>query len=159
MTPAREPRLVADSATTMTEYVLPTHANVFGNVFGGQILAWINLCAAICAQRHTGSPALTAGIDNLSFKRPIKVGEVVRLRAHATAAFRSSLEIRVEVEGENAMTRESWPCVSAFVTFVAINREGHPVVVPPLALETPEERALAAAAAERRAHRLARRGR
>jgi acyl-CoA hydrolase len=152
-------RRVAESATAMTEYVLPTHANVFGNAFGGQILAWIDLCAAICAQRHAGTSALTAGIDDLSFEKPIRVGEVVRLRAHATATFRSSLEILVEVEGENPSTGEVWPCVNAFVTFVAVDREGKPTGIPPLILDTDEERALAAAAAERRAHRLERRRR
>ena len=67
------------SRTTMTEYVLPTHANALGNVFGGQILAWMDICAAICAQRHAGSVAVTAGIDDLAFERPIKLGQVVKL--------------------------------------------------------------------------------
>jgi len=151
------PRRPADSLTTMTEYVLPTHANALGSVFGGQILAWMDLCAAICAQRHTGSMAITAGIDELSFEKPIKVGQVVRLTARVTAAFRSSLEILVNVEGEAAMTGERWPCVSAFVTFVAVDAELRPAPVPPLAIETDADRSLAEAAAERRAHRLARR--
>ena len=81
------PKRPADSVTTMTEYVLPTHANVLGNVFGGQVLAWIDLCAAICAQRHTRRTAITAGIDELSFERPIKVGQVVHISARVTAAF------------------------------------------------------------------------
>jgi acyl-CoA hydrolase len=152
-------RNVAHSATTMTEYVLPTHANVFGNVFGGQILAWIDLCAAICAQRHTSAPVLTAGIDDLSFNQPIKVGQVVRLRANVTATFRSSLEIRVEVEGENAMTGAVWPCVSAFIALVAVDADGKPVPVPELLLETDAERDIADAARERRARRLERRHR
>src|SRR5689334_2607068 len=101
-----EPRPVADSITTMTEYVLPTHANVLGNVFGGQILAWVDLCAAICAQRHSGRMAITAGVDELAFQKPIKVGQVVRLVARVTATFRSSIEILVEVEGEEATTGE-----------------------------------------------------
>ena len=75
------PRSPAASVTNMTEYVLPTHANVLGNVFGGQILAWVDLCAAICAQRHTGHIIITAGVDELSFEKPIKVGQVVLLSA------------------------------------------------------------------------------
>lgn len=141
----------------MTEYVLPTHTNALGTMFGGQVLAWIDLCAAICAQRHTGRTVITAGIDDLSFERPIKVGQVARISARVTATFRSSLEILVAVEGEDAMTGEVWPTVSAFVTFVAVDAEMRPTAVPPLSVESEEERRLAAAAAERRAHRLARR--
>lgn len=152
-----QPRRVADSLTTMTEFVLPTHANALGNVFGGQVLAWIDLCAAICAQRHTGRTAITAGIDDLSFEQPIRVGQVVRLKARMTAAFRSSVEILVEVEGENAMTGEVWPCVRAFVTFVAVDDELKPTPVPPLDLVDERERRLCTEAQERRAVRLRRR--
>ena len=148
---------VADSITTMTEYVLPTDANVLGSVFGGRILAWVDLCAAICAQRHTGQMAITAAIDDLSFERPIHVGQVVRLTARVTAAFRTSVEILVNVEGEEATTGRSWPCVTALMTFVAIDANGSPVPVPSLEASNDEERAFAAAAAERRAARLARR--
>src|SRR5439155_4566230 len=118
---------VADSITTMTEYVLPTHANALGNVFGGQILAWVDLCAAICAQRHTGHMAITAGIDDLSFEKPIHVGQVVRLTARMTAAFNTSVEILVRVEGEEATTGKSWPCVTSLLTFVALDPKGTPV--------------------------------
>ena len=148
---------VADSATTMTEYVLPTHANALGNVFGGQILAWVDLCAAICAQRHTRSFAITAGIDDLSFEQPIKVGQIVRLAARITATFRTSLEILVDVEGEDGITGQRWPCVTAFVTYVAVAEDMQPTPVPPIAIETERDRALAEAAAERRTRRLARR--
>src|SRR4030095_7139766 len=120
------PRRVEASLTTMTEYVLPTHATALGNVFGGQILAWVDLCAAICAQRHTGRIAITAGIDELSFEEPIKVGQVVQLRRPSTATFRTWLEIRVDVEGEDAMTGRRWPCVSALCTFVAIDETRRP---------------------------------
>jgi acyl-CoA hydrolase len=148
------PRSVAHSLTQMTEYVLPTHANALGNVFGGQILAWMDLCAAICSQRHTGRLAITAGIDELSFEQPIRIGEVVCLTAQVTAAFRTSLEILVEVSGENAMTGERWPCVSAFLTFVAVDDASCPTGVPPLLLETDDQRARSAAARARRELRL-----
>jgi len=146
----------ADSLTTMTEYVLPTHANSLGSVFGGQVLAWMDLCGAICAQRHTAHIVITAGIDDLSFDRPVKVGQVIRLTARVTATFRTSLEILVDVEGEDAMTGDHWPCVSAFVSFVAVDAALRPTPVPPVLLETEEERELAGAAQERRAQRLAR---
>lgn len=148
-----------DSVTQMTEYVLPTHANAMGNVFGGQILAWVDLCAAICAQRHTGMTCITAGIDDLSFEQPIKVGQVVRLSARVTATFRSSLEILVHVEGENQTTGRTWTCVTAYVTFVAVDDELKPTAVRPLLVADEDDASLARAAAERRAHRLSRRKR
>jgi acyl-CoA hydrolase len=143
----------------MTELVLPTHANSLGGVFGGQVLAWIDLAAAICAQRHTGSTVITAGIDDLSFDRPIKVGQVAQVSARVSGAFRTSVEVEVHVHGEDARTGERWPCVSAFVTFVAVDDALRPTQVPPLAVTSDEDRHLAEAAAERRAARLARRRR
>jgi acyl-CoA hydrolase len=153
------PRPASRSLTTMTEFVLPTHANALGGVFGGQVLAWCDLAAAICAQRHTGRVVITAGFDDVSFERPIKVGQVVRLTARITAAFKSSVEIHVDVEGEDATTGEHWPCLTAFVTFVAVGADLRPVAVPPLELTSDEDHRLAAEAAERRAVRLSRRKR
>src|SRR5690349_10227386 len=98
------PRTPARSVTTITALLPPTHANSLGGVFGGQILAWIVLSAAICAQRHTGYTVTTAGIDELSFERPIKVGQVAQITARMTAAFRTSVEVLVRVDGEDART-------------------------------------------------------
>lgn len=151
------PRTASRSLTTMTEFILPTHTNALGGVFGGQIMAWMDLCAAICAQRHTGQLVTTAGIDDLSFDRPIKVGQVAQIRARVTAAFKSSVEIAVQVDGEDAPTGERWPCVSAYLTFVAVDAAGKPTLVPPLLAESDADREHAEAAAERRALRLARR--
>lgn len=151
------PKKPSASWTAMTEYVLPTHANVLGNVFGGQVLSWMDLCAAICAQRHTGHIAVTAGIDDLSFEQSIKVGEVVHVTARVTAAFRTSMEILVTVSGEDSLTGKTWPCVSAFMTFVAVDAERKPARVSPLLPENDEDIALAQAAAERRAQRLSKR--
>lgn len=138
----------------MTEYVLPQHANALGSVFGGQIMAWVDLCAAICAQRHSGEVAVTAFVDDLKFQQPVRVGEVVRLRAHVSATFRTSMEIQVAVEGEDARTGRRWPCVSAVLTFVAIDAAGKPTPVPPLATDTDEARASQAAGERRREARL-----
>jgi acyl-CoA hydrolase len=149
------PRSPAHSVTTMTEFVLPTHANALHTVFGGQIMAWMDLCAAICAQRHTGTVCVTAGVDDLSFEGPIQIGQVVRLNARVTATFRSSLEVEVRVEGEDSLTGKTWPCVSAFLTFVSVDTDLKPIPCTPLILETDEDRTLAAAADVRRAERLA----
>jgi acyl-CoA hydrolase len=151
-----EPRPQAKSRTQMNEYVLPQHANALGSVFGGQIMAWIDLCAAICAQRHSGRMAVTAFVDDLAFQEPVRVGEVVRLEARVTAVFRTSMEIEVVVEGENAATGRRWPCVDALLTFVAIDDDRKPTPVPPLVLDTDELRAGQAAGEARKAARLRR---
>lgn len=146
-----------DSQTEMTEYVLPQHANALGNVFGGQIMAWVDLCAAICAQRHSGQMAVTAFVDDLLFKEPVRIGEVVRLTARVTATFRTSMEIQVTVEGEDAKTRRRWPCVTALVTFVAIDAQGKPCPVFPLLLDSDAVRTSQADGELRRQIRLAKR--
>jgi acyl-CoA hydrolase len=151
------PRPRAESVTEMVEYVLPQHANVAGGVFGGQIMAWVDLCAAICAQRHAGRPCVTAFVDDLLFRRPVRVGQVVRLRAEVTATFRTSMEIDVRVEGEDTLTGERWPTVECRATFVAMGDDGKPTPVRPLLLVSEADRAAQAAAEERRRARLAKR--
>jgi len=142
----------------MLEYVLPQHANIGGTVFGGQIMAWVDLCAAICAQRHAGRPCVTAFVDDLLFKRPVRVGQVVKLRAEIAATFRTSMEIDVNVLGEDTITGEQWPTVECRVVFVAMDEARKPTAVPPLLMETEEHRKTQAAAEERRRARLAKRG-
>jgi acyl-CoA hydrolase len=141
----------------MTEYVLPQHTNVFGNVFGGQIMAWVDLCAAICAQRHSGRPCVTAFVDDLLFKAPVRVGEVVRLRARVTATFHTSMEIEVDVVGEDSQTRKEWPCLFCLTTFVALDDARKPMAVPALVLDGDEVRASQKAGEERRKVRLGKR--
>jgi acyl-CoA hydrolase len=155
--PLPAPRPQSASICETTEYVLPQHANALGNVFGGQIMAWVDLCAAIAAQRHSGLMAVTAFVDDLKFVGPVKVGEVAHLKARVTATFRTSMEIEVKVQGENSRTRERWPCVDAFVVFVAIDDQGHPTPVPPLVMDSEEVRASQAAGERRRQLRLQKR--
>jgi acyl-CoA hydrolase len=151
------PKPRSASVTEMTEYVLPPHANVYGTVFGGQIMAWIDVCAAICAQRHAARPCVTASIDDMVFKRPVWVGQVVRLQAQVQATFRTSMEIEVIVWGENAMTGEHWPTVDCRTTFVAMDDSRRPTQVPPLLLATDADRMAQAAGERRRQARLAKR--
>ena len=153
-----EPRPQSFSRTQMTEYVLPQHANALGSVFGGQIMGWVDLCAAICAQRHSGRMAVTAFVDDLKFEQPVHVGEVVRLEATVTAVFRTSMEIEVTVEGEDAPTGRRWPCVDARLTFVAIDGSRKPTEVPPLVADGATAVSQAAGEA-RRQERLAKRTR
>ena len=149
----------SQSKTDMTEYVLPQHANALGNVFGGQIMAWVDLCGAIAAQRHSGRIAVTAFIDDMKFEQPVKVGEVVRLCARVTATFRTSMEVEVSVEGEDSRTGKRWPCVSALLTFVALGDDGKPTPVPALELDSDDVRASQKAGEARRTERLSRYGR
>jgi len=151
------PRPRSASLTRMVEYVLPQHANIGSTVFGGQIMAWVDLCAAICAQRHSGHPCVTAFVDDLLFKRPVRVGQVVRLQAQVVATFRTSMEIEVDVTGEDTVTGEVWPTVEARVVFVAMDTDRKPTPVPPLLLETDDDRAAQSAAEQRRQARLAKR--
>lgn len=140
----------SDSFTEMTELVLPHHTNAIGTAFGGAIMSWIDICASIAAKRHCGYVSVTARIEAIEFKAPIKVGDVVRLTARLNAAFTSSMEIGVRVEREHAKTGERSLCADARATFVNLGDDGKPCPVPPLLAETEEDRKLAAEAAERR---------
>lgn len=142
----------------MTEFVLPSHTNAFGTVFGGTIMGWVDLCAAIAAQRHAGRPTVTAFVDDLKFEGAVKAGEVVRLEGRVTATFRTSMEVEVIVRGEDTTTGRSWLCVTALLTFVALDDARKPTPVPPLLLETDEDRRRQHEGEERRAHRLGTKG-
>jgi acyl-CoA hydrolase len=143
----------SESFTEMTELVLPQHTNAIGTAFGGVIMSWIDICGSIAAKRHCGQVSVTARIEAIEFKAPIKVGDVVRLTARLNAAFRSSMEIGVRVEREHAKTGERSVCADARATFVNLGEDGRPCPVPPLVAETNEDRELAAEAAERRSRR------
>lgn len=139
--PQREARRVADSATEMTQLVLPQHANVHGTALGGTVMHWVDLAAAIVANRHSRRPVVTAAFDEMSFLAPIMVGQVALLHARLTLVDRSSMEIRVDVESEDVLTGERRRTGTAFVTFVALDPvTKRPTPVPPLALETDAER-------------------
>jgi acyl-CoA hydrolase len=142
----------------MTQLVLPHEANVHGSVLGGTVLHWIDLAAAVVANRHSRRPVVTAAIDEMSFLAPILVGELAVVRGRITLVDRSSMEIRVDVESENLLTGERRHTATAYVTFVALDPvTRRPVAVPPLELEGPEEREEHARALQRRRLRLERR--
>ena len=150
----REGRPPSDSLTEMTEMVLPQHTNVVGTAFGGVIMSWVDICAAIAAQRHCGEVAVTARVDAMEFHAPIRLGDVVCLRAQVNAAFGSSMEVGVRVEREDRRTRARTVCVESFLTFVNVV-DGRPLPVPRLQLTTHEERQREREAQERRPQRLA----
>jgi acyl-CoA hydrolase len=143
----------SESFTEMTELVLPQHTNAIGTAFGGVIMSWIDICCSIAAMRHCGRVSVTARVDALEFKAPIKVGDIVRLTARLNAAFTSSMEIGVRVEHEDAKTGERCLCADARAVFVNLGEDGKPCPVPPLLAETERDQRLAAEAAERRDRR------
>ena len=156
---AVDPKPASASVTIKHELVLPSDTNALGSAFVGSVMGWIDICAAITAQRHCASQVVTASIDALHFHAPIKVGMTAVLEARVNATFNHSLEIGVEVDAENCTTGERRHCCSALLTFTAIDESFRPRRVPPLLIESDEERARQAEAQERRAQRLASRDR
>ena len=138
----------------MVELVLPNDANTLGNVLGGRVLHWIDLAAAIVAHRHCRSETVTVSLDQMSFLAPIKVGQLALISARMTYAGRTSMEIRVDVRCEDLLTGEKKQTSTAYLTFVAIDKQGRPAPVPRLRLETEEDEREARAAVARRAERL-----
>ncbi|UCF38473.1 MAG: acyl-CoA thioesterase, partial [Acidobacteriota bacterium] len=136
---ALEGKRVSESRTTMTELVLPNDANTHGNVLGGKVMHMMDLVAAIAAFRHSRKPVVTVSVDSVRFLHPVKVGEVMNFEAVVTRAFKTSMEIRVEVCSENLQTGDLLKTCTAFLTFVAITSLGRPSEVPPLIPQTEEE--------------------
>ena len=150
------PRRGSESIVEMTQLLLPGDANALGAAFGGSVMGWIDICAAVSAQRHARQAVVTASMDDLHFHAPIKIGFQVILRARVVAAFKSSMEIGVTVHAENPLTGERQLTTSALLTFVALDKEGHKVPVPPLLCDSELEKKAADEAQSRRAERLAR---
>ncbi len=143
------------SHVEMTHHVLPEFTNSLGNVFGGQIMAWIDVCAAVAAQRHCRSVVVTASIDAVQFLLPIRLGHIVILRGQVNATFKTSMECGVSVWSENPLTGEIRKAMKAYATFVALDEYGRPRPVPPLVLRSDEDHRRSADAHARRAARLA----
>lgn len=148
---------VSSSQVVMTQLVLPSHTNSLDTVFGGTVMSWIDIAAAIAAQRHSNKAVVTASIDQLNFIAPIKKGWVVNLKASVNYTSRTSMEIGVKVEAENPITSELFHTASAYLTFVALGSDGKPSTVPTLDLESDVEKRRFAEAQKRRELRLAQR--
>lgn len=145
-----------DSATETVQVVLPNDSNPLGFMLGGAVMHLIDITGAIACHRHTNALALTAGVDGLEFLHPIKVGDMIILKSRVTATFRTSLEVEVEVFAEEIVSGRRRLTSRAYLTFVSIDAEGRPQPVAPLAIQTPDDEARAAAARARRDERLAR---
>ena len=152
--PDLTPKPASASYTEMVQVVLPNDANPLGFLLGGTAMHLIDIAGAIACHRHTRSLLVTAAVDGLQFLHPIKIGDLIILQATVTAAFRTSLEVEVEVYSEGTLTGDRKMTSRAYLTFVAIDREGKGVPIPPLLCETEAQRQKARDAEARRAERL-----
>jgi len=150
------PKRAAESATEMVQVVLPNDANPLGYILGGTVMHLIDIAGAIACHRHTRSLLVTAAVDDLQFLHSIKVGDLIILKSHVTCVFTTSLEVQVDVYSEETLTGARQLTSRAFLTFVAIDRNGGRVRVPPLIVETEEEKRVCEEAHARRVQRLER---
>ncbi|MGH9414753.1 MAG: acyl-CoA thioesterase [Terriglobales bacterium] len=154
-----DPKPVRLSQAEMTELVLPNDANIVGNILGGKVMHLVDLCCAIAASRHAGSVCVTASIDQMDFRFPIHIGELVILKASVNRAFHTSMEVGVKVFAESMLTGRRRHTSSAYLTFVAVDEHGDRLPVPPVLPETEDEKRRYEKAADRRAYRLSQRPR
>ncbi len=145
---------VSASQVVMTQLVLPSHTNALGSIFGGTIMSWVDIAAAIAAQRHSQKEVVTASIDGLNFVAPVYKGWVVNLKASVNFTARTSMEVGIRVDAENPKTGETFHTASAYTTFVALGSSGKPIEVPGLILETEDEIRRFSEAKARREQRL-----
>ena len=143
-----------DSNIIMTELVLPNDTNVFGNLMGGRLMYWMDIAAALAAQKHCNAPVVTASVDNISFENPIRLGNVVHIQANVTRAFHSSMEVHLNVWGEDLTQQYKYKSNEAYYTFVALDPNRKPRSVPQLETENEEEKKLFEGALRRRQLRL-----
>jgi len=150
----RGAKTVADSVSEIVEIVLPNDANLLGNMLGGRVMHLIDIAGALAASRHSNCPVVTASVDYLDFRYPIRIGEWIVLKSSVNRVFKTSMEVGVKVFAENTLTGERRHTSTAYVTYVAVDMNQKPCALPELILETEEERRRWREAGERREHRL-----
>ena len=144
----------SESLVIMTELVLPNDTNTFGNLMGGRLMYWMDIGAALAGTKHSNAPVVTASVDNISFTNPIKLGNVVHIEAKVTRAFNTSMEVHLNVWGEDIIQQYRYKSNEAYYTFVALDPNSRPRQVSILNPETEEEIALFDGALRRRQLRL-----
>ncbi len=149
-----DPKKASESFTIMNELVLPNDTNTFGNLMGGRLMYWMDIAAGMAAGKHCNSPSMTASVDNLSFKNPIKLGNIVHIEAKVSRAFNTSMEIHLKVWGEDTLHQYKYESNEAYFTFVALDPNNKPRIVPQLIPETEGEKKLYEGAMRRRQIRL-----
>jgi acyl-CoA hydrolase len=147
-------KAVKESVITTTELVLPNHTNQLGNLLGGQLMHWIDICAALCAAKHNNRICVTASVDKVDFHHPVKLGDAVTLVASVNRVFNTSMEIGVKVYAEYFKEGTRVHSNSAYLTFVSVNESGKPVKALPVIPESEDEIRRYNEALERRNHRL-----
>ena len=149
-----EPKRASESETEMVQVVLPNDANPLGFILGGTVMHLIDIAGAIACHRHTRTLLVTAAVDDLQFLHSIKVGDLIILKSRVTCVFTTSLEVQVDVFSEETLTGKRQLTSRAYLTFVAIDRNGARVKVAPLLVETDEDRIVCEQAHARRTQRL-----
>jgi acyl-CoA hydrolase len=129
----------SQSYTMMSELVLPNDTNTLGNLMGGKLMHWMDIAAAMAAMKHCNCPVVTASVDNVSFKNPVKLGNIVTLEAKVTRSFNSSMEVYLQVFGEDSTQQYKYLSNEAYLTFVALDPNGNPRPVPELLPESEDE--------------------
>jgi acyl-CoA hydrolase len=145
---------VRQSASVYTEITLPNDANSLGSLFGGKLMQLVDLAGALAAARHARVPVVTASVDNLTFLRPIRIGQLVILKSSVNRVFRTSMEVGVKVEVEDLPTGEVRHVSSAYLTFVGLDKDGRKIELPPVVPETEDEQRRFEGAGRRREYRL-----
>jgi acyl-CoA hydrolase len=151
----KENRFPSASSTHQEHLVRPQHTNAHNTLFGGELVAWVDLAAAACAMRHCGRPVVTASIDAMHFLAPIRIGWLVSLKASVNFTNRSSCEVGVRVSASNPVTGDEYHTASAYLTFVALDVNGKPTAIPAIECENDKDRERLDAAKVRRKARLA----
>ena len=154
MKPSHPGKSVRASLTRISDLTSPPNANVHGTVFGGDILQLVDKAAAVCAMRHSAAACVTVAMDRIEFLYAIRVGDLIIVDARINYAGSTSMEIGVDIYAENLIKGTRSHANSCLVTMVAVDKTGRPVKIPPLLLETREERTRYSAAEARRAARL-----
>lgn len=152
--PDRLTKNVSDSETIMTELVLPNDTNQLGNLLGGRLMHWIDICAAMAAARHSNRVCVTASVDRIDFHNPIKLGNVVILKASVNRVFNTSMEVGVKIFAEDPKTDSIMHTNSAYLTFVSVDENGKPVKAPLINPVTDEEKRRYEEALIRRGNRI-----
>ena len=147
-------KFAKDTLVIKNELLMPNDTNMFNKLMGGRMMYWMDIAAGISAQKLSNSLAVTASVDNISFKNPIEISSIVTLRAQVTRSFKTSMEVYIEVTAENIPKKTKQFTNSAFFTFVAVDKNGRPIPVPEVIPETDREKALFDGALRRRQLRL-----
>jgi acyl-CoA hydrolase len=145
---------ISESVITMTELVLPNHTNQLGKLLGGQLMHWIDICAALCASKHNQRICVTASVDRIDFHHPITVGDAVTLTASVNRVFNTSMEIGVKVFAESFRKGSRVHTNTAYLTFVSVDEEGKPVKAIEAVPESDDEKRRFEEALQRRENRL-----